>query len=156
MSLDITERTPWQYAEDLYNTLQSNATALAWLESGGIDDNQAAIDQACAKLDDYGIQYDLSRDDWAEHAGYQLRDALRNDALSVDREVVLDVTYCTGGPAYGVKLTFTNVDDRLELDRAQTWGQDWGTRREYYTVPDDSDAWEYLRNEYEDYAEERR
>ena len=114
MSLDITERTPWTYAEDLFKTLQSDAKALA-----------------CAKLDDYGIQYDLSRDDWAEHAGYQLRDALRNDVLSVDREVVLDITYCTGGPAYGVTLEFVNNGDYLELDAARTWGQDWFTPRNY-------------------------
>lgn len=78
MSLDITERTPWTYAEDLFKTLQSDAKALAWLETGGSDDDPDTITLACAKLDDYGIQYDLSRDDWREHSADQLRDALRD------------------------------------------------------------------------------
>lgn len=149
----MTENTnQTNHAQYLKNRLQVESEALAWLECG--DDEHAgdqdAIQSACDVLDDYQIAYDVSRDDWREHAGDQLRDALRDCTLSVrsrDRKVVLDVTYCTG---YGVIMEFVNDGDSLTLDAARTWGQDWLTARNYCEIEEDSATWGYLRAEYEE------
>ena len=147
------------HAQHLKDRLQVESEALAWLGAG--DDEHAgdqdAIQNACNVLDDYQIAYDLSRDDWREHSADQLRDALRDSPLSIDRKIVLkivlDVTYCTGGPAYGVTLEFVNNGDYLELDAARTWGQDWFTARNYCEIEEDSATWEYLRAEFEELAQ---
>ena len=143
------------HAQHLKDRLQVESEALAWLECG--DDEHAgdqdAIQNACNVLDDYGITYDLSRDDWREHSADQLRDALRDCTLSIDRKIVLDVTYCTGGPAYGLIMEFVNDGDYLELDAARTWGQDWFTSRNYCDIDEGSATWEYLRAEYEELVE---
>ena len=150
---DNTNQT--NHAQYLKDRIQVESEALAWLGAGdgNQDDDQDAILSACNVLDDYQIAYDVSRDDWREHSADQLRDALRDSPLSIDRKIVLDVTYCTGGPAYGLIMEFVNDGDSLTLDAARTWGQDWFTARNYCEIEENSATWEYLRAEYEELVE---
>jgi hypothetical protein len=71
----------------------------------------------------------------AEAAREAMYDELAEQPLSVELELIVNVTLGTGGPACGVEFTVEKHDRYgLEVTSARAWWQDWFTGKTYHPI----------------------
>lgn len=84
---------------------------------------------------------DLLATDAMDTVADGLEDRLRDDPLSVEPVIQVNVTLGTGGPACGVMFDCYLDDGTLELNSARVWWQEWFTAKEYVDLDDATAAY---------------
>lgn len=120
-------------AEELFNM---TFAALAWDEQEEAEKIVTrAVKDGIMETPDESDMRDYP-DQCAEEAQDRMRDAIRENILSIDKTIVETYTLATGGPAYGVEVRYNDYDGDKDVDAVRFWYQDWFTEKAYYDVPE--------------------